>query len=88
MTAAEAKLKSAWRSLPHEVKLKIEQRATDGMFEAYFYKSVTPEVFKYIDTTLLRLQALGYKTEYGKVDIADDNEASGITTDTKLTIKW
>lgn len=88
MTAAEAKLKATWRSLPTEIKLKIERRVSDGMFEANFYKSVTPEIFKYIDTTLLKLQSLGFTTKYGKVDIEEDSEAVGISTDTKLTIKW
>lgn len=88
MTAAEAKLESAWRSLPPLIRVKIERATEWGEFTAYFYKSSTPEVFKDIDTTLLKLQLLGYATEYGKVDIEDDNEAVGITTDTKLTIKW
>lgn len=88
MTAAEAKLESAWRSLPPLIRVKIERATEWGEFTAYFYKSSTPEVFKDIDTTLLKLELLGYTTEYGKVDIEDDNEAVGITTDTKLTIKW
>ena len=88
MTAAEAKIESAWRSLPPIIRVKIERATEWGEFTAYFYKSITPEVFKDIDTTLLKLQILGYETEYGKVDIADDNEAVGISTDTKLTIKW
>ena len=88
MTATEAKLESAWRSLPPIIRTKIERATEWGMFITNFYKSSTPEVFKDIDTTLLKLQLLGYNTEYGKVDIEDDNEAVGITTDTKLTIKW
>lgn len=88
MTASEAKLASAWRSLPPIIRVKIERATEWGEFTAYFYKSVTPEAFKDIDTTLLKLQLLGYNTEYGKVSIEDDNEAVGISTDTKLTIKW
>lgn len=88
MTAAEAKIESSWRSLPPIIRVKIERATEWGEFITYFYKSVTPEAFRDIDSTLLKLQLLGYTTEYGKVDIEDDNEAVGITTDTKLTIKW
>lgn len=88
MTATEAKLASSWRSLPPIIRVKIERATEWGEFTAYFYKSVTPEAFIDIDTTLLKLQLLGYTTEYGKVDIEDDPNAVGITTDTKLTIKW
>lgn len=88
MTASEAKLASTWRSLPPIIRVKIERATEWGEFYALFYKSVTPEAFDDIHTTLLKLQLLGYNTEYGKVDIADDNEAVGISTDTKLTIKW
>lgn len=88
MTASEAKLASAWRSLPPIIRVKIERATEWGEFTAYFYKSVTPEAFKDIHTTLLKLQLLGYNAEYGEVSIEDDNEAVGISTDTKLTIKW
>lgn len=88
MTAAEAKLESAWRSLPPIIRVKIERATEWGEFVVHFYKSVTPEAFKDIDTTLLKLQLLGYSTEYGKISIEHDSEAIGITTDTKLTIKW
>ena len=88
MTAAEAKLESAWRSLSPLIRVKIERAAEWGQFTTYFYKSLTPEVFKDIETTIAKLQWLGYTTEYGKVDIEDDHNAIGITTDTKLTIKW
>ena len=59
-----------------------------GEFIAYFYKSSLPEAFEDINTTLLKLQLLGYTTEYGKINIEHDSEAIGITTDIKLTIKW
>lgn len=88
MTASEAKLESAWRSLPPIIRVKIDRATEWGKFTAYFYKSVTPEAFKDIDTTLLRLQLLGYTAEYSKVEIEDDPNAVGITTDMKLTIKW
>ena len=88
MTASEAKLASAWRSLPPIIRVKIERATEWGEFITYFYKSVTPEAFRDIDTTLLKLQLLGYSSEYGKINIEDDNEAVGILTDTKLTIKW
>lgn len=88
MTAAEAKIESAWRSLPPIIRVKIERATEWGEFTTYFYKSVTLDAFRDIDTTLLKLQLLGYTTEYGKVNIEDDPNAVGITTDTKLTIKW
>lgn len=88
MTASEAKLESAWRCLPPIIRVKIDRATECGKFTTYFYKSVTPDAFKDIDTTLLRLQLLGYTTEYGKISIEHDSEAIGITTDTKLTIKW
>lgn len=88
MTAQEAKLETAWRSLPPIIQTYIKRSIELGVFTTFFYKSVTPEVFKNIDTILLKLQILGYEVEYGKVNIEDDNEAVGISTDTKLTIKW
>lgn len=88
MTASEAKLKSVWRSLPPIIREKIDRATEWGMFTAYFYKTVNPDAFKDIDTTLLRLQLLGYQTKYGEVNIEDDPNAVGITTDMKLTVKW
>ena len=88
MTAQEAKLETAWRSLPPIIQTNIKRAIEWGMFTTFFYKSATPEVFKNIDAILLKLQILGYEVEYGKVNIEDDNEAVGISTDTKLTIKW
>lgn len=88
MKAQEARIKTAWNSIPPIIRVKIERAIEWGEFTAYFYKSVTPEVFKDIDATIAKLQLLGYTVEYGKVDIEDDNEAVGISTDTKLTIKW
>lgn len=88
MTATEAKLASSWRSLPPIIRVKIERATEWGEFTTYFYKSVNPDAFRDIHTTLLKLQLLGYNAEYGVVDIEDDPNASGITTDMKLTIKW
>lgn len=88
MTADEAKKRAVWNSIPESIRSKIEHRVENGLLFAYFYKSSTPEVFKDVDKTILKLQLLGYTVEYGKVDITEDNEAIGITTDTKLTITW
>jgi hypothetical protein len=88
MTAAEVKIKAVWNSIPDSIRSKIQYMAGCGSFYTYFYKSLTPEIFNDIDTILLKLQLLGYEVEYGKVNIEDDNEAVGISTDTKLTIKW
>lgn len=89
MTASEAKLASTWRSLPPIIRVKIERATEWGEFYALFYKSVTPEAFTDIHTTLLKLQLLGYKAECDTVDISDmDSNSNSITTDTKLTIRW
>lgn len=88
MTAQEAKLETALRSLPDIIRSKIQYMTGCGLFYTYLYKSLTPEAFNDIDTTIVKLQILGYEVEYGKVNIEDDNEAVGISTDTKLTIKW
>lgn len=88
MTASEAKIKAVWNSIPPIIRTTIEKETEWGEFTAYFYKSLTPEAFKDVDTTIAKLQLLGYNVEYGKVNIEDDPNAVGITTDTKLTIKW
>lgn len=88
MRAQEAKIEALWRGLPPIIRAKIERAIEWGQIITYFYKSTTPEAFKDIDATIAKLQLLGYTVEYGKVDIEDDNEAVGISTDTKLTIKW
>lgn len=87
MKASEAKIKTVWNSIPDVIRSKIQYMVGCGSLSTYFYKSLTPEAFKDIDTTLLKLQLLGYKTEYDEVDI-DDPNSGGITTDMKLTIKW
>ena len=88
MTAKEAKITAVWNSIPDSIRSKIQYMVGCGLPCAYFYKSSTPEVFRGVDTTIAKLQLLGYTVEYGKIDIEDDNEATGISTDTKLTIKW
>jgi hypothetical protein len=88
MTAKEAKIKAVWNSIPDSIRSKIQYMVGCGLLYAYLYKSLTPEAFNDIDTTIAKLQLLGYTVEYGKVDIEDDPNACGITTDTKLTIKW
>lgn len=88
MTAQEARIKAVWGSIPDIIRSKIQYMTGCGLLFAYFYKSTTPEAFKDIDATIAKLQLLGYTVEYGKVDIEDDNEAVGISTDTKLSIKW
>ena len=88
MTAKEAKIKAVWNSIPDVIRAKIQCLVGCGLLDTYFYKSVVPEAFVDIDATIVKLQLLGYTVEYGKVDIEDDPNASGITKDTKLTIKW
>lgn len=89
MTASEAKLASAWRSLPSIIREKIEMATEWGEFYVLLYKSVTPEAFNDIHTTLLKLQLLGYNAECDTVDAVDlQSDPCSISTDTKLTIRW
>ena len=89
MTAAEAKLASTWRSLPSIIRVKIDKATEFGAFYTLFYKSVTPEAFVDIHTTLFKLQLLGYKAECDTVDAVDlQSDPCNISTDTKLTIRW
>ena len=81
MTAQEARCEAMWRSLPDIVQLRIRQSVEHGMFSLFFYKSVSPEAFKDVKSTLFKLESLGYKTEYCEFDIED-------TKDTKLIIMW
>ena len=87
MTAQEARNKAIWNSIPDVIRAKIQYLASSGLLDTYFYKSVVPEAFKDIDTTITKLQLLGYKVECNIVDISDLC-SSDITTDTKLTISW
>ena len=88
MTAQEARYETMWRSLPDIVQLRIRQSVEHGIFLLTFYKSVSPEAFEGIKSTILKLDTLGYKTEYCEVDIEDVNVPYDITKDTKLTIMW
>ncbi len=86
MTAQEARVKTVWGSIPNIIRLKIQYMVGYGLLDTYLYKSVAPEAFKNIDTTIAKLQLLGYKVECDTVDVSD--LCSDITTDTKLTISW
>lgn len=88
MTAQEAIYETMWRSLPNIVQSRIRQSVEHGIFLITFYKSVSPEAFEGIKSTILKLDTLGYKTEYCEVDIEDVNVPYDITKDTKLTIMW
>ena len=88
MTAQEAKYETMWRSLPNIVQLRIRQSVEHGIFSITFYKSVSPDAFEGIKSTLFKLETLGYETEYCEVDIEDVNAPYDITKDTKLIIKW
>lgn len=89
MTAKEAKIEAVWNSIPEVIRSKIQDNVGHGLLYTYMYKSVTPEPFDDIDTTIAKLQLLGYKAECDTVEIADSlGSPSSITTDTKLTIMW
>ena len=55
MEASEAKIKAIWNSIPEVVRSKIQFMVECGLLYTYMYKSSTPEAFKDIDTTILRL---------------------------------
>lgn len=88
MTAKEAKIKAVWNSIPDSIRLKISHMVGCGLLYTYLYKSVVPEAFKDIDTTIAKLQLLGYKVECDTVDISDLYSDITTDTDTKLTISW
>ena len=89
MKASEAKIKAVWNSIPSSIRLNILNAVENGNLYTYSYKSVKPEVFNDIDTTIIKLQLLGYKAECDTVEIVDSlSSPSSITTDTKLTITW
>lgn len=89
MTAKEAKIKAVWNSIPDIIRSKIQLMVENGLLYTYMYKSVTPEAFDDINTTIVKLQLLGYRAECDNVDISDINsDKSSIITDTKLTITW
>lgn len=86
MTAAEAKIKAVWNSLPIIIQSYIKRDIEEGKLYTCLYKSVYSETFKNIDATITKLQLLGYTVECKTVDLADFN--GGYGTDTKLTINW
>lgn len=89
MTAAEAKKKAVWNSIPEVIRSKIQFMVGHGLLYTYMYKSSTPEAFNDIDATLWKLQLLGYRAECDTVDTSDiSGDKASITTDTKLTISW
>ena len=88
MTAQEARCETMWKSLPDIVQLRIRQSVEHGIFSLTFYKSVSPDAFQDIKSTLFKLEKLGYKTEYCEVDIEDINVPYDIAKDTKLIIMW
>lgn len=89
MTAAEAKKKAVWNSIPEVIRSKIQLMVECGLLYTYMYKSSTPEAFDDIDTTIVKLQLLGYRAECDTVDTVDlHSDPSSVITDTKLTITW
>ena len=89
MTAAEAKKKALWNSIPASIRTDIQNAVRCGIFYTYLYKSSIPEAFNHINTTIEKLQLLGYKAEYDTVDAVDlQSDPCTITSDTKLTITW
>lgn len=89
MTASEAKKKALWNSIPDSIRTNIQNAVGCGIFYTYLYKSVIPEAFDHIDTTIAKLQLLGYKAECDTVDIVDSlSDPCIVSTDTKLTISW
>lgn len=88
MTAAEAKKKAVWNSIPEVIRSKIQLMVDCGLLYTYMYKSSTPEAFDDIDTTIVKLQLLGYRAECDTVDAVDLHDPSSVITDTKLTITW
>lgn len=88
MTAKETRIKAIWNSIPDVIRSKIQYLTGYGLLDTYFYKSVVPEVFKDIDTTIAKLRLLGYKVECDTVDISDLCSDITTDTDTKLTISW
>lgn len=89
MKASEAKIKAVWNSIPEVIRSKIQCMIGCGLLYTYMYQSSTPEAFKDINTTITKLQLLGYRAECDTVEIVDSlSDPCRITTDTKLTIVW
>ena len=89
MTASEAKINAVWNSIPEVIRSKIQFMVERGLLYTYMYKSSTPEAFDDIDTTIVKLQLLGYRAECDTVNATDlHSDPISIITDTKLTITW
>lgn len=92
MKASEAKIKAVWNSIPDIIRSKIQDMVGHGLLYTYMYKSSTPEAFNDIDTTIAKLQLLGYKAECSECYTVNATDLysgpSSITTDTKLIITW
>ena len=87
MTAIEARNECLWNSIPIAIRNRIKNTIEDAMFhqEPYkveMYKSVSPDAFRNIPNTILKLKGLGYGVEY--IDICDMIDG----TDSKLIISW
>ena len=87
MTAVEARNKMLWNSIPFEIRKRIKSAIEFAYlhYEPYkieMYKSVSPDAFKDIPNTMLRLKGLGYGVEY----IDGSTRSDG--TDSKLIISW
>lgn len=89
MKASEAKIKAVWNSIPEVIRSKIQLMVDCGLLYTYMYKSSTPEAFDDIDTTIVKLQLLGYRAECDTIDAVDlHSDQSSVITDTKLTVTW
>lgn len=92
MTATEAKNKAIWNSIPEVIRSKIQFMAGCGLLYTYMYKNSTPEAFDDIDTTITKLQLLGYNVDCSEcytVNATDlYSDPSSIADDIKLTITW
>ena len=92
MTASEAKFKAVWNSIPEVIRSKIQLMVDCGLLYTYMYKSSTPEAFNDIDTTIVKLQLLGYRAECSECYTVNAtklySDPSSCVDDTKLTITW
>ena len=87
MTAVEARNKMLWNSIPFEIRKRIKSAIEfaylyDEPYKIEMYKSVSPDAFKDIPNTMLRLKGLGYGVEY--IDGVDGVDG----TTSILIISW
>lgn len=88
MTAIEARNEMLWNSIPIAIRDRIKSAINYAMlhyqepYKIEMYKSVTPNAFKDIPNTILKLKGLGYDVEY--IDSVDRVDG----TDSKLIISW